>query len=170
MLNSMMFIERKPPTPRRIRYPGRVPFLALAALHLKGDAAAVAAEPTAPPVHHDRASGADRRAESNDCTGFRLGAHPGWAPAQACAACPAMGTMPRPRVIMPRARMQLPASDHAAPPPGRRQNLANAAHHQHRREGSQSKRRHGKDAGEWPGSCSPLRRQKHRPGDTAESR
>src|SRR6202043_1003038 len=88
--------------------PGRLPLFTLPAPHLKGDTAAIAAERTILAVHS-----APHRARPDGQQAMAAQAivcHAGCPPGQPCAICAAIGRMPRPRVIRPSSRMQLPAN------------------------------------------------------------
>src|SRR6202011_14993 len=87
--------------------PGGFPLLALPVLHLEGDATAVAAERAVLAVdcalHRAKPNGQQAMAANH----IAWCGHAGWPPSQPCA-CAAKGRMPRPRVIMPSSRIQLP--------------------------------------------------------------
>src|SRR5262249_59681034 len=91
------------------QHPGGVVLLAAAALHLIGDAAAVAAERTRLPAERTQHRAPPQRQPAMAAEAF-VAAHAAPPACQPPGRCAANGNRPRPSVISPMSRMQAPAS------------------------------------------------------------
>src|SRR6476661_9673169 len=141
----MMFMERKPPTPRRIK--------SQAASHSLPERRYSSHSSR---THNSRrsqcaASRAARWSASNGGTSDRLSCGMSSRP----TICNMRGDRQNATTEGDKAEQQNAATGepHAALPPRRRKSMANTAHHQHGGEGPQSKRRHGEKSGKRSGSA-----------------